>query len=748
MKRAPAVYLELLFRKGVRDEYRREALAGLAKLENKKELNVLLDSIQQQDDQPGNRDQSVVYDLIRLLTSRSAAELKDARAELEKMATKARAPLTRELGFVALIAADGGVDRAWSLALKSTAALRDLVDAMPLLRDPGQRAALYPKVASLLGGLPKELGPVKNGKSTLGRYVRIELPGRRRTLTLAEVEVYSDGRNVARSGKARQKNTAHGGEASRAIDGNKSGSYANGGQTHTQENTANPWWEVDLGREYPIDAVVVYNRTDGTLGNRLTGFTLKVLDGDRMVLMQKTRLPAPAESARYEVSSTSPERIIRRAAMNALASVRGQEAETFKALTPFVKEAADRQAAIKAMQRIPVRYWPKEEAKPLLDSLLAYVRKVPVKERTEPAVVDALQLADSLASLLPLAQARTVRQELGELGVRVIRVGTVVEQMIFDKERLVVKAGKPVEIFFENTDLMPHNFVIAQPGALAEIGEQAEADATKPGALERGYVPVSKKVLLASRLVQPRESQKLSFIAPNKPGVYPYVCTYPGHWRRMFGALYVVDDLAAYQADPEGYLASHPLPIADDLLKNNRPRKEWKLEDLAPIVQKMDSGRSFANGRQLFQVATCVACHKFGGAGTELGPDLTKLDPKQQSTLEVLKDILDPSLRINEKYQSWTIETTKGKVVTGMILKETPQEIEVIENPLAKAKPLVIKVKEIADKKKSPISIMPKGLLDKLTREEVLDLVAYVASKGDPKHKLFKGGHDHGHHHH
>ena len=48
----------------------------------------------------------------------------------------------------------------------------------------------------------------------------------------------------------------------------------------------------------------------------------------------------------------------------------------------------------------------------------------------------------------------------------------------------------------------------------------------------------------------------------------------------MYGALYVVDDMDQYQADPEAYLADHPLPIADELLKFNRPRKEWKLEDL------------------------------------------------------------------------------------------------------------------------------------------------------------------------
>src|SRR5262249_21513567 len=159
-------------------------------------------------------------------------------------------------------------------------------------------------------------------------------------------------------------------------------------------------------------------------------------------------------------------------------------------------------------------HWPKEEAKPLLDSLVAYVRTVPVKERTSPAVLDALQLADALASLLPLGEAKAVRKELGELGVRVIRLGTLTDQMLVDKDRLVMRAGKPVEIVFENTDLMPHNFVVVRPGSLEEIGTLAEAQATQPGALERHYVPASNKVLLSSRLLQPRDAQTLSFTAP------------------------------------------------------------------------------------------------------------------------------------------------------------------------------------------------------------------------------------------
>src|SRR5262249_27339233 len=159
-----------LFRKGVRDEFRKEALAGLAKLGNKSELGVLVQALRKQDDQKGTQDESVAFDLVRLLTGRGAAELASARADLETLATDAKQPLTRELGFVALIAADGSVDKAWALATKSVAALQDLVNAMPLIGDPVQRASLYPKVEPLLNGLPKELAAkVAKGKQTMGR---------------------------------------------------------------------------------------------------------------------------------------------------------------------------------------------------------------------------------------------------------------------------------------------------------------------------------------------------------------------------------------------------------------------------------------------------------------------------------------------------------------------------------------------------------------------------------------------------
>ena len=237
MKRSAGVYVEMLFRPGIRDEFRKEALAGLATSEKKSELKVLVDAIREHDAEVNTQD-SVAFDLVRLLTDR-ASQLGEVRNELQALATKAKTPITRQLGYAALIAADGNPDRAWTIATGSVSSLKDLVNAMPLIRDIGQRLALYPKIVPLLDGLPANLASsLPKGSGVMGRTVRIELPGRQRTLTLAEVEVYSDGVNVALHKKATQSSTAYGGPASRAVDGNKSGTFGDGGQTHTREGQA------------------------------------------------------------------------------------------------------------------------------------------------------------------------------------------------------------------------------------------------------------------------------------------------------------------------------------------------------------------------------------------------------------------------------------------------------------------------------------------------------------------------------
>ena len=145
-------------------------------------------------------------------------------------------------------------------------------------------------------------------------------------------------------------------------------------------------------------------------------------------------------------------------------------------------------------------------------------------------------------------------------------------------------------------------------------------------------------------------------------------------------------------------------------------------------------------GEKLFSVASCVGCHKMNGKGANVGPDLTQLDPKYSPT-DVLQHMLEPSLKIDKKYQAYLFVMASGKVVTGQIVKEDADTVHVLDNPTAPDKLRVLKKADIDEQEPSKVSIMPKGVLNKLTREEIFDLLAYVVSKGDKKSELFSGHH-------
>ena len=141
-------------------------------------------------------------------------------------------------------------------------------------------ALLLPLAGLLIAQQPASAEPHE------GRFVRVELPGEGRTLSLAEVEVFSGGKNIAVKKTATASSAWEGqgvnGKASKAVDDNTEGAMWKGSVTHTK-NEKNPWWEVDLGEMAMLDSICLHNRTDA-LAERLDNFTLKVLDENRSVV--------------------------------------------------------------------------------------------------------------------------------------------------------------------------------------------------------------------------------------------------------------------------------------------------------------------------------------------------------------------------------------------------------------------------------------------------------------------------------
>ncbi|MGV3762869.1 PVC-type heme-binding CxxCH protein [Parapedobacter sp.] len=126
-----------------------------------------------------------------------------------------------------------------------------------------------------------------------------------------------------------------------------------------------------------------------------------------------------------------------------------------------------------------------------------------------------------------------------ELGEIVIHLKALPGKMAFDRDTLTATRGKSVSLLFDNSDQMPHNIVVAKPGTLEKVGTAADAMAGLPDGYERHFVPDMPEVLSATPLVNAGETYQLDFVAPDAPGDYPFICTFPGHWRVMQGVLVV-----------------------------------------------------------------------------------------------------------------------------------------------------------------------------------------------------------------
>ena len=129
--------------------------------------------------------------------------------------------------------------------------------------------------------------------------------------------------------------------------------------------------------------------------------------------------------------------------------------------------------------------------------------------------------------------------ELAPDGTLAIDVRTVPGLMRYDKTRLVVKSGQKVRLTFTNNDVMQHNLLLLKPGTVEQVGLLADEMITNPEGLKRQYVPDTPAVWAYTPLVDPETKAVLEFTAPSEPGAYPFICTFPGHWRIMQGQLVV-----------------------------------------------------------------------------------------------------------------------------------------------------------------------------------------------------------------
>jgi uncharacterized protein len=161
--------------------------------------------------------------------------------------------------------------------------------------------------------------------------------------------------------------------------------------------------------------------------------------------------------------------------------------------------------------------------------------------------------ADKIADYPDNYMSRTTAFENGKLEIlskggatevvakvdQVIVLNTLKDVMKFDKELITAKVGTTIQIVLKNPDFMQHNLLLLKPGTMNAVGAAADKLASDPNGQRMNYVPAMPEVLASTPLINTGGSFTITIKLPNEKGDYPYICTFPGHWRIMKGILRV-----------------------------------------------------------------------------------------------------------------------------------------------------------------------------------------------------------------
>jgi putative heme-binding domain-containing protein len=202
-------------------------------------------------------------------------------------------------------------------------------------------------------------------------------------------------------------------------------------------------------------------------------------------------------------------------------------------------------------------------------------------------------------------------------------------------------------------------------------------------------------------------------------------------------------DLEAYETcteqerlaiDASGARQALPIP---ELPKPKGPGQSWTLSHLLPLAERVQKGRDFQNGKTMYAAARCIVCHRFGIEGGATGPDLTQVAGRF-GFQDLCTAIVEPSKVVSDQYRATNFVTTDGQVISGRVFSETTDRVTVLTDPQDPTKAEMICKQDIEEQRLSLVSWMPNDLLNPLSENEVLDLLAYLLSRGNPNDPAFQ----------
>ena len=182
-----------------------------------------------------------------------------------------------------------------------------------------------------------------------------------------------------------------------------------------------------------------------------------------------------------------------------------------------------------------------------------------------------------------------------------------------------------------------------------------------------------------------------------------------------------------------GLLARRPDKVDPYAELKARPQvKAWTVDELLPPDDASLVGRDLVNGKKMFAVATCYKCHRVHRKGGVVGPDLTTAG-RRFGTKDLLEAIIDPSKAISDQYEAQKFSMEDGRLIIGRVVNLAGSQYWVQPDMADPSTIVKIKIDEIEESDASKVSLMPNGLLDTLTEDEILDLLAYMKSTADEK---------------
>lgn len=166
------------------------------------------------------------------------------------------------------------------------------------------------------------------------------------------------------------------------------------------------------------------------------------------------------------------------------------------------------------------------------------------------------------------------------------------------------------------------------------------------------------------------------------------------------------------------------------------PGENWTTDRVMALLDAELTGRDHENGRRMFEAGRCAMCHRFQGVGGRCGPDLGAVG-RRFTIRDIVASICDPNETIAEQFQASVVTRKSGATVHGRVIVQDERELVIAANPYDFADLTRVPADDVGAVELSPRSMMPPGTIASMNADEVRDLIAWLVSGGDPKHRVF-----------